>query len=217
MRLLRPIRLLHVRRRPSAIGAVRLILFLLLLSGILLLRLRWLPAVRELAAVQVDNETSNLLNDAIDDYLKQNDLNYTDLVSLETDSAGAVTALQMNMPMVSRVKSRILENVSRRMPDLAERSIGIPVGSVLLPALFSGRGGCLPVRVSAMQGSNAEFVSSFSDAGINQTLHRIDLEVRVDLLLMTPAGEQQLTVQTTVPVAQTVLVGPVPNFYQTGE
>lgn len=206
------------RFAPASVGRrLRIACFLLLITGILLLRLLWIPAIRELAAVQADNETSNLINDAIDAYLAETNLTYSDLVCLETDSTGQVTALQMNMSQINRVKSRILSQIGARIPDLTSRTIGIPVGSVLLPALFSGQGGYLPVRVSAIQGSNAELESSFSHTGINQTLHQINLSVSVELLLLTPAGKTELTVRTTVPVAQTVLVGPVPDIYQTGE
>ena len=67
------------------------------------------------------------------------------------------------------------------------------------------------MRVVSLRSSNAELKSSFTQAGINQTLHSLELEVEVEILLLTPAGFLNLNVDTRVPVAQTVIVGTVPN------
>ena len=114
------------------------------------------------------------------------------------------------------MRSEIIQQLSLRIPNLETQKLGIPVGNVLLPALLSGRGGMLPVRVVSLQNVNAEFSGEFSQAGINQTLHRLDLTVSVELILLTPAGQQALKVCTSVPVAQTVIVGGVPNILMTG-
>ena len=205
-----PIRL--PRRRRG-----RLLLLILLLLAVLLLRLRWFPAIRDLAAMQVDNETSDLINEAIAAYLGQTEIAYTDLVTLERDQSGAVAAVQLNMPGANRMRSEILEQLSSRIPNLDTEALGVPFGSVLLPTLLTGRGGRLPVRIVSLRNVNAEFESAFSQAGINQTLHRLELAVSVDLLLLTPAGFLQSQVRTSVPVAQTVIVGGVPNLLMTGE
>ena len=213
MRLFRrrfPLRPLRRRRR-------RLTALVLTAGLILLLRLSWLPTVMQLAAMQVENETSDLINEAVEAYLTQTDLNYTDLVTLERDESGAVAAVQINMPMANRMRAEILDCLMERIPNLDTEALGIPWGSVLLPALFSGRGSPLPVKLVSMRNVNAEFESDFSQAGVNQTLHRVELQVSVELLLLTPAGFQNALISTTVPVAQTVIVGGIPNLLMTGE
>ena len=195
---------------------IRILAAALLLIGILLLRLRWIPSVRTLAAMQVDNEISDLINDAVSAYLAGTSLSYEDLVHLDRDAEGSVSAVQLNMPQANRMRSEIIQQLSLRIPNLATQKRGIPVGNVLRPSRLSGRGGMLPVRVVSLQNVNAEFSGEFSQAGINQTLHRLDLTVSVELILLTPAGQQALKVCTSVPVAQTVIVGGVPNILMTG-
>lgn len=198
-------RRLRLRRR------LRLGLLLLLLGLVLLLYLRYIPTVRRLVAMQADNETSNLVNAAVGAYLAEERLTYEDLVRLEKNDAGAVTAMHIDMDRANRLRAHVLEQVDRRIPDLDSEDFSVPVGSVIFPALLSGRGGSLPVRVVSLRSANAEFKSSFTQAGINQTLHSLDLEVEVEILLLTPAGFLDLNVNTCVPVAQTVIVGAVPN------
>lgn len=190
---------------------LRLGLALLLLGLVLLLYLRFIPTVRRLVSMQAENETSNLINDAVSAYLAGEQLTYGDLVRLEKDGSGAVTAMQIDMDRANRLRAHVLEQVDRRIPDLSSEDVSVPVGNVVFPMLLSGRGGYLPVRVVSLRSSNAELKSSFSQAGINQTLHSLELEVEVELLLLTPAGFLNLNVDTRVPVAQTVIVGAVPN------
>lgn len=190
---------------------LRLGLLLLLLGLLLLLYFRWLPTVRRLAAMQADNETSNLLTAALSAWLEEERIGYADLVHLETGSDGGVTALQINMVAANRLRADVLKQVDRLVPDLRRETIRVPVGNVVFPAFFSGRGADVPVRVVSMRSANAELESGFTQAGINQTLHSLELSVSVELLLLTPAGFQTLSVETRVPVAQTVIVGAVPN------
>ena len=190
---------------------LRLGLLVLFLGLLLLLYFRWLPTIRRLAAMQADNETSNLLTAALSAWLSEEQIGYADLVHLETGADGSVAALQIDMVAANRLRSGVLAQIDRTVPDLRREKISVPVGNVFFPAFFSGRGADVPVRVVSMRSANAELESSFSQAGINQTLHSLELAVSVELLLLTPAGFQSLLVETRVPVAQTVIVGAVPS------
>jgi sporulation protein YunB len=205
-------RALHFR------GRWKLGMLLLLLGLVLLLNLNYLPTVRRLVRMQADNETSNRIIEAVDAYLGKHPLSYEQLVRLEKDASGTITAMQLNMDEANRLRAWLLEEIDRVIPDMTGQDFAVPVGNVLFPALFSGRGGNLPVRVVSLRSSNAEIGSSFTAAGINQTLHTVELQVSVEMLLLTPAGFLELKTQTTVPLAQTVIVGSVPGtLIQTGE
>ena len=204
------------RRRPRS--RVWLLLPVLVLGLVLYLRLSWLPTVRELVTMELDNETSNLINDAVDAYLEAGQLRYEDLVRLERNADGSVAAARFDMAAVNRMKSVILRELGERLPDRVREKVAIPLGNVLLPSLLSGRGGSLPVRVVSLRSANAELESGLRAAGINQTLHSLSLRVEVELLLLTPAGLLNRTVTASVPVAQTLIVGQVPNILlNTGE
>ena len=198
-------------RRPLRPRTLLLLLGLLLAAG-LYLRFGWLPTVRELVSMELDNETSNLINDAVDAYLERGGLRYEDVVSLERGGDGAVAAARIVLGAVNGMKSVILRELSERLPDRVRQSVRVPLGNVLLPALLSGRGGSLPVRVVTLRSTNAELESGFSAAGVNQTLHTLSLRVEVDLLLLTPAGLMSRQVSASVPIAQTILLGEVPNI-----
>ena len=183
---------------------------IVLLALVLLMNLRWFPTLRRLVRMQAENETSNRINEAMSAYLDAHSLTYEDLVRLETDATGAVTAMQLNMEAANRLRAWLLAELDKQIPDMTGQDIRVPVGNVVFPALLSGRGGAIPVRVVSLRATNAELESRFSAQGVNQTLHSVELAVSVDALLLTPAGFLDYHADTRVPVAQTVIVGAVP-------
>ena len=183
----------------------------LILVLVLYGKLSWLPTVKALVCMEVDNETSNLINDAVDAYLDRGALQYDDLVTLERNASGGVAAARIDLAAVNRMKSVILRELDQRVPTRIREKVRVPLGNVILPTLFSGHGVSLPVRVVNLRSTNAELESSFSQAGVNQTLHTLSLRVEVDLLLLTPAGIFSRQVSAAVPVAQTIIVGDVPS------
>ena len=95
--------------------------------------------------------------------------------------------------------------------------LGIPVGSLILPELFSGRGPGIPVQILSIRNSDGSFKSYFTEAGINQTLHQVTMEVIVDVSVLVLGKTEDFTVSSQVIVAETVIVGHVPDtFFQTG-
>ena len=135
------------------------------------------------------------------------------MVYLEKDTAGNITALKTNMAEMNRLKTSILSLLDDRIYDISIDDISIPIGSLLFPDLFYGRGPKLPVRIISCSTSSAEFRNLFSEAGINQTLHQIALDVTVTISVMLPTGSLDVDVASEVIVAETVIVGTVPDHY----
>ncbi len=191
-----------------------LLLLALVITGLLTLaRLRFYPMARDMAVMRVTNKTGNVINDAVDEQIKQDAADYGRMVLLEKDNAGRVTALKTNIGEVNRLKTRILDMVNQEIEDLDIEELGIPLGSLIMPALFSGKGPLLPVRVLSVRNSDATFRNRFSQAGINQTLHQIIMDVTVQISILTPAGVEFVDASSEVVVAETVIVGIVPNSY----
>lgn len=198
------------RDRLRVIVAVCLILLVLL---VLLVRMHFAPMIHELAAMQVDNQASNVINEAIDEELRAGNLDYDAMVVTEIDSNGNITALRANIAHINRLKTTILNRIDLKLKDMSVETLGIPVGSIILPELFSGKGPELSVKILAVRKSDALFHHDFEEAGINQTLHRITIEINVTVTILTLAGTQNVEIDSSVVAAETVIVGAVPGTY----
>ena len=201
-----------IRRILRRIG-----LFLALFAAIyMILRGQFHDVVRDLARTQVTNVTSDLINDAIDHQIENGTIAYDRMVYFEKDLDGKITALKTNMGLVNRLKTDILNLINDEILALDTDHIGIPIGSLILPEILGGKGPQIPVRVLTIRNSEADFHSNFSEAGINQTLHQLILVDYVDVAVLVLGQTESFTVQSQVVVAETVIVGTVPEtFLQT--
>ena len=189
------------------------VLFVLLLG----FRSRYQNVIRDLARTQVMNSTSDLTNDAIAKQMADGIIQYDRIVYFEKDLNGRITALKTNISEVNRLKTDILNIINDEILALDTSDIGIPLGSLIFPELLSGKGPAIPVHILSIRNSDAVFASNFSQAGINQTLHQLTMQVSVDVSVLVLAKTETFTVTSEVVVAETVIVGEVPETYlQTG-
>lgn len=201
---------LEQRNRFRLLAAAALVV---LVGFTILLRQRFAPMAEELVITQVDNQASAAINDAIQDQIESGEIDYERMIITEKDTAGSVTALHANIAGINRLKTEILNRVDERLLDLSVEELGVPLGSVILPELFSGCGPNLAVRVLAVRTSDAVFHNEFTAAGINQTLHRITIDINVTITILTLAGTQDVEVDSSVIAAETLIVGQVPTTY----
>ncbi len=194
-----------------------LLLAVLLLVTFVAFRVKFNTIIQSLAQTQVTNSTSDLINDAVAEQIGNGNIQYDRIVYFEKDLNGRITALKTNIGEVNRLKTDTLNVINDEILATDNVDLGIPIGSVVLPELFSGRGFEIPVRILSIRNSDANFSSSFRHAGINQTLHQLNMSVLVDVSILVLGRAVSFTVQSEVVVAETIIVGDVPDtFFQTG-
>ncbi len=195
-------------------------LSLLIIAAVVLLilfRIQFHGTIRALAETQIRNSTSDLINDAIDVQIETGNIQYDRIVYFEKDLDGRITALKTNMSEVNRLKTDILNIINDEILAMDTSDLGIPLGSLIFPEALSGRGPDIPVQIISIRNSDAGFQSHFSEAGINQTLHQLTMDVLVDVSILVLGNTESFTVASQVVVAETIIVGQVPNtFFQTG-
>lgn len=193
------------------------VLLLVVLALFFALRSKYRLVIDDLAQTQVKNTTSDLTNDAIAKQIAVGDIQYDRIVFFEKNLDGRITALKTNMSEVNRLKTDILNIINDEILALDTSDIGIPLGSLFFPELLSGKGPAIPVHILSIRNSDANFVSHFSQAGINQTLHRLNMEVSIDVAVLVLGQTSSFTMTSEVVVAETIIVGDVPQTYlQTG-
>lgn len=193
------------------------VLLLILGTAFFSLRSRYRLVIQDLAKTQVMNATSDLTNDAIAKQMAQGDIHYDRLVYFEKDLDGRITALKTNMSEVNRLKTDILNTINDEILALDTSDIGIPLGSIFFAEFLSGKGPAIPVHILTIRNSDANFVSHFSEGGINQTLHQLTMVVSIDVSVLVLGRTENFSLTSEVVIAETVIVGDVPQtFLQTG-
>ena len=183
------------------------------LALFLMFRGKYRTVIQNLAKTQVMNSTSDLTNDAISRQIEEGSIRYDRIVFFEKDVNGKITALKTNIGEINRLKTDILGIINEEILALDTSDIGIPLGSLILPELLSGKGPVIPVRILSIRNSDATFSSDFSQAGINQTIHRLFLRVHAVVCLSMAKTQEQKELTYEVCIAETVIVGTVPQMY----
>ena len=198
---------------------MRFVLVTLSVAIVLLLfiRSKYDAVMLELTKTQVTNSTSDLINDAIAEQIATGKIEYDRIVYFEKDLNGKITALKTNIGEVNKLKTDTLNIINDQILANEDSQMGIALGSLFLPEIFSGKGPQIPVKILSIRNSDATFESSFTQAGINQTMHQLKMCVLVDVSVLVLGKTVSFTVSSDVVVAETVIVGAVPDtFLQTG-
>lgn len=138
---------------------------------------------------------------------------YENLVFFERDNQNHITALRTNVLAIGRIKAELVTGLFTRLAHLEHTTVDVPLGSVFAPQYFSGIGPTIPMGLEGLTQMEAEFISAFSSAGINQTRHNMIIEVHAGFHILTPLGGEDREIVTQYPVTDTVIVGTVPEHY----
>lgn len=171
------------------------------------------PTLTVLAQAQVKNAVTRIVDDAVNRTVSQETIAYGDIITLQTDNSGRITALTSNSAEMNRLRSEIVDDIVAQVEALDTPELGVAFGNVTGLSSLADKGPRLPVRIRSVGTVDAEFRNLFTEAGINQTYHQVMLDVSVELKLLIPGGAVETTVTTQVNVAETVIVGQVPDAY----
>lgn len=183
----------------------------LLIIALLERRLR--PIVETVARTQAQNVISQAVEQEIFEDLTRRQIDYSDFVTIQRGEDGAIRALTTNMAQMNLFRSQLTARLLEVLEEIDVSQIQIPLGSLIDLDVLWGRGQSLGVHAMRVGTVSAEFSSQFAQAGINQTRHSIFLEIHVPLTLILPGGQVETTVETRLCVAETVIVGQVPDTY----
>ena len=171
------------------------------------------PILVSMATARVSNTVNRIVVEAVNDAIQGGEIDYGVLVEFEKDAEGHVTALKSNMAAFNRLQSRIADDILLRLSEVSTTTLAIPIGTLTGSSLLAGRGPALKVKMQSVGSTTASFRNTFGSAGINQTRHQILLDVQVNMSILLPGFRTSTKVNNEISVAETVIVGSVPENY----
>lgn len=191
----------------------------LCLLGILLLTALFMVLEGNLSQVILDLAQADayalavdVLNEAVANAMATG-ITYNELVTLEKDTAGRVTMLQANTMRMNELAASIALGAQDQLAQNGGQVVRVPLGAATGVPLFAGSGPKLEVRIVPVGAVSTRFMTEFESAGINQTRHKIYLFLQATVALVLPNGSQQVEVGAQVPIAESIIVGAVPESF----
>lgn len=206
------------KKRKLITKLVAIFVVIVLLSILLAARIYWrsmTPTILDVAQTRLKAETTLAINDAVCLALKGY-TNFSEFVIIDKNDNGEIVMLSANSTLVNTLayETAILSQV--KINQLKSFEVDIPLGTLSGIPLLSERGPMVSVVVSPIGKVNCNIISTFESAGINQTLHRIYINVQSRVDLIIPTSHQEVEITTPILLCESVIVGKVPNTFLQG-
>ena len=194
----------------------------LVAAGVMLCAVRVTErALRPMLAAAARYQVRSQVTAAVEQWaardLQERGVDYSDFVTITRNDAGEIVSLSADMAALNLLRAELSAHLLRQLEDSRSLDLAVPVGSLLPFEPTWARGPDLHLRALALGTASAEFESEFTSAGINQTRHRLWLRLSVPVTVLLPGGGEEVAVDSRLCVAETVIVGQVPQtWFQTG-
>lgn len=200
----------HVRRRRF-IRRTTLVL-LALITLFLLADRNFKPLVFSLAEARSAAMASQVLSGALEEALADG-VGYDELMNVRMDEKGQVALLSANTVRMNQLAQRAGDAALRRLNNMSSERVTVPLGAVLGVTLFAGSGPGIPVSIVPIGSISTDFATEFEACGINQTRHKVFLQVTASVRIVIPTGAKTTEVSANMLVAESIIVGAVPESF----
>lgn len=203
------------RQRSKSFGFFNkiLVFFLIILVILVGIDLQLRPIIKEISCFEGKELASKTINQAVLDVLSVEDASYNKLVYLVYNSYGNITSAETDTIAVNKLQSEISIRVNKQLKEMKKSTISISLGSLTGLSFLNGQGPILKFKILPTGYAKTELTSQFISVGINQTLHKISLRVTVDAIAIIPGNNTTFTSVVDIVVADTVIVGNIPESY----
>lgn len=189
------------------------IILSIVLTVIILIDHQIRPLVKSIASNRAKIVSVTLINEAVLEELNKNDIDYSEMIILDKDQSGRVVYINTDMKKINYLKSTITLSVQKKLACVKKKEFYIPLGSLTGTEILNGRGPRVPLKVNLSGSVITDLKSKFESGGINQTKHQIYLEISTKVCAFIPGYPVDTSVDTSILISETVLVGDIPQFF----
>ncbi|NPV93307.1 MAG: sporulation protein YunB [Firmicutes bacterium] len=202
-----------MRRRVSlfSLGFGLLLSLIIVLGSMVTLESRLRPGMLEVAGARAQQVAVTTMNQAVKEQVGVQD--YQNLVTIHKDSEGRIVLMQPDTLKLNQIAANTTIQVQEALGQLSEQNFSFPVGQAFNSPILASYGPRVGFKIKPMGVVRTRIEDRFEAAGINQTRHRIYLTMESDFTLVLPLVSQPLSVSTTMPLVENIIVGGVPNTY----
>jgi len=170
------------------------------------------PVLVNTIELRAKSISTRAMNSAVSDVI-MNSIVYDDLINIVTDELGNISMIQANTLEINNLSKDLAQTTEIKIDEYGKNGVGIALGSFTGIPLFVGMGPEIKLRVTPIGSVYSSFSSEFESAGINQTVHRIYLNINASVGVVLPLYTKKFTTTQHVLIAESIIVGSVPEVY----
>lgn len=170
------------------------------------------PVIMDTVEIRSKALATRAMNDSIADVV-MNSIIYDDLVNIISDEFGNISMIQANSLEINNLSKDLAQTCEVRIGQFGENGISIPLGTFTGVPLLVGRGPRVKVKMTPIGSVVCRFKSHFETAGINQTVHKIYVNINATVAVVMPLSTRSFKAEQEVLISESVIVGQVPEVY----
>ena len=169
-----------------------------------------LPTALLISEERLKKQATEIINEtALDIY--SNDFDYSKIIIIDKDNDGNITLLRADTVKLNYLASKLVLSMNRKVDELEEIGIKIPLGYMTKNLIFYNLGPKINVNMNQIGNITSDYESIFESAGINQTRHKIYLNVHMKMRVVVPFNSKEVEITSQIPIAETIIVGKIPD------
>lgn len=204
--------MLNQPRFPAKILVVLIILVLIIVIPFGVVESNLKPTILAIAKAYAEQNAVRAIQDAVNEKVAKA-VEYKDLIFIRTDNRGRVVLMQANTIKINSLAADTTLEIQKSLAKLEGKVIPIPLGQVLKSQLLAAYGPKIHVTLVPIGTVKVKVIDDFQQAGINQTRHRLYLNVYGRVKIVIPLTSEYVEVTSQIPIAETIIVGEVPQTY----
>lgn len=169
------------------------------------------PTICKAHTEKVKSTTIGLIDEAIYNTISQND--YDDLVTISKDSNGKIVMMQVNSKNANKLNNDIVTDIQTKLNSTEKIELSLPLGNFSGIPTLSGIGPLISLNIVPIGNVHTNYNSQFVSVGINQSYHKIYINIAVEVCILLPLYSHNVVVKNQVLVTETIIVGEVPATY----
>ena len=189
-----------------------LIIILLLCGSFTYLNYVVNPIIIESSSAKVRSLSQDAINTAVFEVIKDSTI-YDTLIHILRNEEGEIIMISSNSVQINSLSRDIIENAQLKLEKMGASGVNIPIGTFTGMPIFVGRGPNVKLKLLPIGAINCNFSSKFVTAGINQTNHRIYIEVSTKVNVILPTAIEIVNTKTQIMIAENIIIGKVPQTY----
>ncbi len=170
------------------------------------------PVIVETSEAKIKSSTSRAVNSAVQTVINGTNV-YDDIIQIILDDEGKIKLIQVNSLSVNKLSKEISMVANQNIDLISSQGVTIPLGTLSGIGVFVGLGPDITFRVTAISTIQSKFESEFISAGINQTNHRIYLNIETTVDLILPTVNKTVIINSHILICEAILVGEIPSTY----
>jgi len=168
------------------------------------------PTVISVADAEMRAKSLEIVNKSIlDEFTKQ--FNYDEIIHVEKDRNDNIVMLKADTIKMNKIACDVALSSQKQLRNLGNVGVKVPIGYIFKNNILAYFGPSITIKMQPIGQIETKYVSEFEQAGINQTRHKIYVQVKTRVRVIIPLKSNDIEVNNEVAVAETIIVGKIPD------